>query len=331
MKIEFNKVTWYSKILALIVILGAIIWAFFLGRNYEAAMHSLEVVEIEKVVEVEKSLRPEGFTRSFTFLDNVVLYGNKVIEGANPKTLTQKTDWKVNYNNINNCYPTCYIYDEDQVWVYSDTGEEIIFRELDIENLDNFYIKLFDNDIRGLITDGERVFRGSTDFTGVNLEKITPIENSIYWVDDKNVYTWQGLLGADLSTFKIVDMDGRYAKDANNVYFKSEIIEELDPETLEVLNRRFFKDVDTVMYRHIGRCDAIFDLEIIESADPATFELVQSGPDVSFAKDKNYIYVGADPQTESDPSTVEYINHQLTDSTGTIYNKSLYGLNIGGC
>ena len=33
--IHWNKVTWYSKLLAVIVIIAALAWAFYLGRLYE--------------------------------------------------------------------------------------------------------------------------------------------------------------------------------------------------------------------------------------------------------------------------------------------------------
>lgn len=57
MKIEFKTVTWYSKLLALIVFIGAIIFAFFLGRDYGVMKNVPEVVEIE--VETKVSYEKE--------------------------------------------------------------------------------------------------------------------------------------------------------------------------------------------------------------------------------------------------------------------------------
>ena len=36
MKIQWNKVTWYSKVAALIIYVGTFALAFYLGRMYEA-------------------------------------------------------------------------------------------------------------------------------------------------------------------------------------------------------------------------------------------------------------------------------------------------------
>jgi len=36
MKIEWNKVTWYSKLAAVIIYVGTFALAFYLGRMYEA-------------------------------------------------------------------------------------------------------------------------------------------------------------------------------------------------------------------------------------------------------------------------------------------------------
>ena len=38
MKIEWNKVTWYSKLLAIVVFFGAIVLAFYLGMQYQAQL-----------------------------------------------------------------------------------------------------------------------------------------------------------------------------------------------------------------------------------------------------------------------------------------------------
>ena len=40
MKIEWNKVTWYSKILALILFIALPIFAFCLGMKYERALEA---------------------------------------------------------------------------------------------------------------------------------------------------------------------------------------------------------------------------------------------------------------------------------------------------
>ncbi|HVX90397.1 MAG TPA: hypothetical protein VHC20_02045 [Candidatus Paceibacterota bacterium] len=37
MKIEWNKVTWYSKLIAIVVYVGTFALAFWFGRMYEAA------------------------------------------------------------------------------------------------------------------------------------------------------------------------------------------------------------------------------------------------------------------------------------------------------
>ncbi len=47
MKIEWNRVTWYSKLLAVIVFVGVFVLAFYLGRQYEKTTEiSTKIVSI---------------------------------------------------------------------------------------------------------------------------------------------------------------------------------------------------------------------------------------------------------------------------------------------
>lgn len=47
MKIELNKPTWYSKLLALIVYIGTFFLAFYLGQKYEAANMDMKNAELQ--------------------------------------------------------------------------------------------------------------------------------------------------------------------------------------------------------------------------------------------------------------------------------------------
>jgi membrane-bound inhibitor of C-type lysozyme len=65
MKIEFNKVTWYSKVLAIIVYIGTLFLGFWLGQKYESL--NCIVNEYEKQSEVIN-------TAVFACPDNKAIY-----------------------------------------------------------------------------------------------------------------------------------------------------------------------------------------------------------------------------------------------------------------
>ncbi len=62
MEIEFNKVTWYSKFLAVIVFIAALILAFYLGGQFEKMQTTQESVIIRNVPVEEVFIRDNEIT-----------------------------------------------------------------------------------------------------------------------------------------------------------------------------------------------------------------------------------------------------------------------------
>jgi len=71
-----------------------------------------------------------------------------------------------------------------------------------------------------------------------------------YIVDAQNVFYYQNrIAGADSSSFAIIQDDqGSWSKDKKSVYYKEVAYPEVDPSTLEVLERSYAKDKSKVYY-----------------------------------------------------------------------------------
>ena len=140
---------------------------------------------------------------------------------------------------------------------------------------------------------------------------------------------WDRVKGADFETFEIIK--DRYAKDKKNIYINGIIIEWADSYTFEVIDEWFSRDKKSVynfffqmdwvdsstfeliqdscygkdkkfvyeLWHPFERSDDDEDIfhEIIERADPSTFEIV----DMWYSKDKNFVF-------DSDGKIMDWVN-----------------------
>lgn len=105
-------------------------------------------------------------------------------------------------------------------------------------------------------------------------------------VDKDNLY--RCVLGCsslkiDLKTFKILDKDGFFLKDKNQVILNAtslKILSDVDPQTFDFLNFSFAKDKNNI---YIVYFDGVKKLE---NADLRTFQILKDG----YGKDKNNCY-----------------------------------------
>jgi len=100
----------------------------------------------------------------------------------------------------------------------------------------------------------------------------------LLYARDKN-HVWfskNEILGiTDPSTFELIE-GTYYAKDVGSVFLQGSKVHGLDPNTLQVINRKYAKDQDSVFY----------EWDKIEDADPGSFEVLKHG----YSKDKNHVY-----------------------------------------
>ena len=69
MKLQWNKVTWYSKLIAVLVFLGVFVWAFYLGRQYEeiAGMEATSTGTVVPPAQTPANLVTENIVNSVLF------------------------------------------------------------------------------------------------------------------------------------------------------------------------------------------------------------------------------------------------------------------------
>lgn len=108
--------------------------------------------------------------------------------------------------------------------------------------------------------------------------------------EGKAYYNGEVIKGADGNTFEIIPGDERFARDKDRIYYLGEYIgaEIIDADTFVVLGGRYAKDKNFVYYfgNNIGEGSRLVLLEIVERANPDTFEIVGR-----YAKDKNHIFL----------------------------------------
>ena len=101
---------------------------------------------------------------------------------------------------------------------------------------------------------------------------------------------------ADPKTFEAVS--GNLAKDQQHVWWYGDILQGLDPKTLEVVNPGYvWKDSESVWYQH----------EPIEGADPKSFRHVGQ----AYYRDKNRVYWSMTPLEGADPKTFRSFGNEI--------------------
>lgn len=125
----------------------------------------------------------------------------------------------------------------------------------------------------------------------------------------------------DSGTFEILDGKGDYSKDKKNVYYRTKIFEGADPETLELLeygtedhsSTYYTKDKDHVFCNKEIFKDVSGEYsDFTKIADVTTFQLLNEW----YAKDKNHVYNSGEIIDGADPITFEVVQ------TGGCYSKN---------
>lgn len=100
---------------------------------------------------------------------------------------------------------------------------------------------------------------------------------------------------ADISTFEILEK-GHYAKDRKNAYYEAEIIEEADPATFEALGKMIARDKNS----------GFFEERKIQDSDGKTFQLITG----LYSKDKDRAYYCEDSIAGSDVNSFEVVDKE---------------------
>ena len=135
--------------------------------------------------------------------------------------------------------------------------------------------------------------------TPSELREIGHNVEGIYEVDDDHAfYNKDTIRGADVESFRLLDIGLSYALDDNHVYYQGKVVKEADPKTIAPiysihllkestlnsdLNRNFVKDAHHVFHKDT----------VLTGADCATFVCGWDNEEkIAFAFDKNRFYEG---------------------------------------
>lgn len=154
-------------------------------------------------------------------------------------------------------------------------------------------------------------------------------KNSVYQARRKDYqehyFNLSGEYGLDPNTFEVLYHSTppyypeAYVKDKDNVFMVEKIvsvIEEADPETFTALSDtylRYAKDKDHVFMWG----------EVMEEADPDSYEIVDTYGVWHYSKDNNYIYYGNTIIPGADPNTFEVLGFGYSSDINNIFYEFL--------
>ncbi len=132
------------------------------------------------------------------------------------------------------------------------------------------------------------------------------LNDSAYAKDMNNIYKRSSVIEwADINSFNI--LDHIYAKDKNNVYKWISVMEWVDSNSFEILNVYITKDKNNVYY----------GWEILEWVDVVSFDIIGDG--IIYQKDKNNIYYGWKILEWADVVSFEVINDKYAKDKNNCY------------
>ena len=205
---------------------------------------------------------------SYSIYKGNVYYGNKILEGANPKT-AELIGFSLLKDDKNVYYMGEKIKDvkiknfEKLGQNYWKNDNKIYYRDEKIENADIMSFKVLNEDFA---KDKNNVYIGNS---SIGLWKLDKIENpetfeflsdtistdSFYGKDKYNVYyvnriflscfgtyTWIGFKVEGINRDKVKFLNKKFIKDDKNIYFEGKILEDVDYNTFEVLPNGEGKD-----------------------------------------------------------------------------------------
>jgi hypothetical protein len=140
--------------------------------------------------------------------------------------------------------------------------------------------------------------------------KATPIGDSAsfqviqsrYAKDAKQVYFGSEVLaGADAATFEGIGGEtGEFAKDAKKVFWQGQVVEGCDAATFQILKLRYAKDSQHAYFCYASGSPPL----VLPGSDAKTFEVIgPSSQGFGYAKDAKQVYQGANVIEGADPAT----------------------------
>ena len=147
-------------------------------------------------------------------------------------------------------------------------------------------------------------------------------KNGVYYLDENKIKILN-LEGMDLKTLEVVD--NSYLKDKDSVYLvqenKLKRLEKIDPNTFKNVGGNYVKDKNGV-YKYYFTYITVNDKELKKEPnfDAKTFEIVD--PDGRYVKDKNNVYCDGEIINGADPATFEMLkkgNINYTKDKNNIY------------
>lgn len=122
-----------------------------------------------------------------------------------------------------------------------------------------------------------------------------------YTTDGRSVFCWNTktlLPETDPNTFVFIDGKfSTYAKDATHVYLHCQVLPTADPKTFTLV-----EDGNAVYYSK-DATHVYFEAEVIAGADPQTFTVLEDIHSGFFSKDWQHVYIGTEILTGADPET----------------------------
>jgi len=166
-------------------------------------------------------------------------------------------------------------------------------------------VKITD-EITTVDTDAQSVKAKKTISLQQSNESYTWKDGEVYFNMESGLMMGRGIVeGIDKNTFQVINK--YHAKDKNNVYYGNSIIEEADPDTFNVIIDNYYNY--TKDKNHI-----YLDGKTIIDTDPNTFELIN---DRGISKDKNSVYFYADKIEEANPDQTQLIETNVSSSGGS--------------
>jgi hypothetical protein len=209
-KIEWNKVTWYSKLLAVVLFVGLVCGAFFFGIWYQK-----QIAPVASDISTSDGVQKQSQQSTSTTTSN-----DGIVEiPCDPKNTAIPADAKPVVSNSEYLKDTQHVYlrRQDEAGLIPD-ADPATFRVL--PDIDEFGM------------DAQHVYYAGCELPNANPETFTHLPNGTYGTDGTHIY-WRWKLLSDIDAIKFVSLPRGYGKDDKIVYWEDEKVQGADPATFQ--------------------------------------------------------------------------------------------------
>lgn len=142
-----------------------------------------------------------------------------------------------------------------------------------------------------------------------------------YARDRKHLYYYGKIVeGASISNFGVKGLKYGYLLDEQHIIYKGRVLTMPDPDTFEVLAYKYRRDA----YYTKDKNHVYLGNEIIEEADPKTFDITEDEKNAGYATDKNHLFYEGKPIVLVDPKTFSVIKYGYgKDDNHVFYKESI--------